>query len=70
MHFAQTQARPLAFSGIRVSRSAEKTASKHQQRSGVLPVVRATSMAQALGSWQIGQRATFKVFILSGTDGA
>jgi len=43
---------------------AEKSASKHQQRSGLLPVERAISIEQELGSWQIGQQLGLSVFIL------
>jgi hypothetical protein len=35
----------------------------HQQRSGILPVTLAISIAQTLGLWQIGQRvgSTFSI---------
>ncbi len=35
----------------------------HQQRSGLVPVAFALSMAQILGSWQIGQRVGSMVFM-------
>jgi hypothetical protein len=35
----------------------------HQQRSGFVPVALAFSMAQTLGSWQIGQRVGSMVSI-------
>ena len=35
----------------------------HQQRSGFVPLALAFSMAQTLGSWQIGQRVGSMVFI-------
>jgi hypothetical protein len=54
-HFWQTQARPLDSSGTNAKTSEENTASKHQQCSALLPVKRAISMAQALGSLQMGQ---------------
>jgi hypothetical protein len=60
------QARPFASSGTSAMMSAEKSASKHQQRSGWLPVERAISIAQKLGSWQIGQLLGFRVFISKG----
>jgi hypothetical protein len=62
-HLAQMQALPLAESGTCSIRAGENTASMHQQRSGVLPVTLAISIAQTLGSWQIGQRvgSTFSI---------
>ncbi len=62
-HLAQMQALPLAESGTCSIKTGENTASMHQQRSGVLPVTLAISIAQTLGSWQIGQRvgSTFSI---------
>ena len=60
------QARPFASSGTSAMMSAEKSASKHQQRSGGLPVERAISIAQKLGSWQIGQLLGLRVCISKG----
>jgi hypothetical protein len=50
------QALPCASSGTRSITSSENTASKHQQRPAVVPAALASSKAQALLSWQIGQR--------------
>ena len=50
------QALPLAASGTCPITTGVKTASMHQQRSGLLPVALAFSMAQTLGSPQMGQR--------------
>lgn len=62
-HLAQMQALPFAESGTCSITAGENTASMHQQRSGVLPVALAISIAQTLGSWQIGQRvgSTFSI---------
>ena len=49
-HLAQMQARPLAASGTRSITAGVKTASKHQQRSGLVLVNLAFSIAQTLGS--------------------
>jgi hypothetical protein len=35
----------------------------HQQRSGLLPVALAFSIAQPLGSWQMGQQVGSTLFI-------
>ena len=55
-HLAQIQALPLATSGTLFITSVVKTASKHQQRLGFVPGNLAFSVAQTLGSSQIGQR--------------
>ncbi len=62
-HLWQMQALPFAESGTCSITAGENTASMHQQRSGVLPVTLATSIAQTLGAWQIGQRveSTFSI---------
>ena len=62
-HLAHTQAFPLDASGTRSITAGVKTASKHQQRSGLVSVNLAFSMAQTFGSWQIGQRVGSMVFI-------
>jgi hypothetical protein len=53
---AQIQAFPLAASGTYSITVGVKTASMHQQRSGFVPDALAFSMAQTLGSPQMGQR--------------
>jgi hypothetical protein len=57
------QALPFAESGTCSITAGENTASMHQQRSGILPVTLAISIAQTLGLWQIGQRvgSTFSI---------
>ena len=57
------QAFPLAASGTWSITAGVNTASMHQQRSGLVPVALAFSMAQILGSWQIGQRVGSIVLI-------
>jgi hypothetical protein len=62
-HLAQMQALPFAELGTCSIKTGENTASIHQQYSGILPVTLAVSIAQTLGSWQIGQRvgSTFSI---------
>ena len=57
------QALPCACSGTRSITAGVKTASTHQQRSGLVPVALAFSMAQTFGSCQIGQRGGSMVSI-------
>lgn len=54
VHLAQMQALPSAGAGTKAITAGENTASKHQQRSALVPFTRAISAAQALFSWQIG----------------
>jgi hypothetical protein len=55
-HFGHIHALPLAESGTCSITEDVKAASMHQQHSGLLPVALAFSMAQTLGSPQMGQR--------------
>lgn len=55
---------PFASAGTRSMISAEKSASKHQQRSGLFPVDREISIAQEFGSWQMGQQLGLIFFII------
>ena len=57
------QALPLAASGTCPITAGVKTASMHQQRSGLVPVVLAFSMAHELDSWQMGHGVRYLVFI-------